>query len=75
MSLDTHGGSETGGVYSGSNTLLDAESGHSSDNPEHYDTPIYDASCNACMRYVHVCLVLLHALYYIVAVLVFKVQG
>ena len=31
--------------------------------------------CNACTRYVCVRLVLLHALYYVVAVLVFKVQG
>ena len=44
MSLDTHGGSETGGVYSVYSTPQAAESNHSSGNPEHYDTPIYNAS-------------------------------
>ena len=44
MSLDTHEGSGKGGVYSECSTLQDAESSRSSDNPEHYDTPIYDAS-------------------------------
>ena len=44
VSLDTHGGSEMGGVYSVYSTPQAAESNHSSGNPEHYDTPIYDAS-------------------------------
>ena len=44
VSLDTHGGSARDDVYSDYNTLQDAGSGRSSDTPEHYDTPIYDAS-------------------------------
>ena len=44
VSLDTHGGSATDGVDSDYSTLLGPELGHSSDNPERYDTPIYDAS-------------------------------
>ena len=44
VSLDTHEESEMHGVYSVYNTPQDAESNHSSGNPEHYDTPIYDAS-------------------------------
>ena len=44
VSLDTHEGNVRGGVYSGYNRLLETESNRSSGNPEHYDTPIYDAS-------------------------------
>ena len=44
VSLDTHEESETDGAYSVYNTLQDAGSSHSSGNPGHYDTPIYDAS-------------------------------
>ena len=44
MSLDTHGVSEMDGVYSVYNTPQDVGSGCSSDNPEHYDTPISCAS-------------------------------
>ena len=44
VSLDTCGGSAKDGVYSDYNTPLVVESSHSSDTPEHYDTPIYDAS-------------------------------
>ena len=44
MSLDTHGESATGGAYSVYSTLSETESDRSSGNPEHYDTPICDAS-------------------------------
>ena len=44
MSLDTHGGNARDGVYSDFNTPLDVGSSHSSDTPEHYDTPICGAS-------------------------------
>ena len=44
VSLDTHEGSARDGVYSDYNTPPDAESSYSSDTPEHYDTPIYNAS-------------------------------
>ena len=44
VSLDTHGGNATGGAYSDCSTLLGTGLNRSSGNPEHYDTPIYDAS-------------------------------
>ena len=44
MSLDTHVGSARDDAYSDYNTLRGAESSHNSGIPEHYDTPIYDAS-------------------------------
>ena len=44
VSLDTHGEREMDGAYSIYNTLPDAESSRSSGNPEHYNTPIYNAS-------------------------------
>ena len=44
VSLDTHEESGMDDAYSVYNTLQDAGSGRSSDIPEHYDTPIYDAS-------------------------------
>ena len=44
VSLDTHVGNATGGVCSDYNTPLGTGSGHSSGNPEHYDTLMYDAS-------------------------------
>ena len=44
VSLDTHEESETDDAYSVYNTPQDTGSGHSSDIPEHYDTPIYNAS-------------------------------
>ena len=44
VSLDTHGASETDDVYSVYSTPWAVESGHNFGNPEHYDTPIYNAS-------------------------------
>ena len=44
VSLNTHGESEMDGAYSVYNTPQAVEPSHSSDNPEHYDTLIYDAS-------------------------------
>ena len=44
MSLDTHEESATDDAYSAYNTLSVTGSGHSSGNPERYDTPICDAS-------------------------------
>ena len=44
VSLDTHGENARGGAYSDYNTQQEIESSHNSDTPEHYDTPICDAS-------------------------------
>ena len=44
VSLDTHGESATDDAYSAYNTLPGIGSDHSSGNPEHYDTPICNAS-------------------------------
>ena len=44
VSLDTHVGNATGGVYSDYSTPPETGSDRSSGNPEHYDIPIYDAS-------------------------------
>ena len=44
VSLDTHGGSAMDDAYSADSILPGTGSDHSSDNPEHYDTPISNAS-------------------------------
>ena len=44
VSLDTHGESATDDAYSAYSTLPGTGTDHSSGNPEHYDTPICNAS-------------------------------
>ena len=44
VSLDTHGGNAKDGAYSDCSTLPGTGLDRSSGNPEHHDTPIYDAS-------------------------------